>query len=96
MILDCFNVINILSFIIGCPVEGQTRRECASSCDITCANVNTIVTCRQVCVNNGCQCPSGTVIDEQTNTCVAPSDCPSTEASELCICYKANSTTCVS
>ena len=81
-----FNAIISLSFITGCPIEGQTRMECASACNITCANVNTTVLCPQVCVVNGCQCPSGTVIDEQTNTCIAPSNCPLTEGNEL-TCY---------
>ena len=51
---------------------------CGSACNTTCANMNMGIVCPQVCVTNGCQCPSGTVIDEQSNTCVGPSDCPST------------------
>lgn len=62
----------------ACPVGGQIRVECASPCNTTCANMNTISGCIAVCVTNGCQCPSGTVIDEQSNNCVAHSDCPST------------------
>ena len=52
--------------------------ECASQpeCSTTCANMNMVSVCPLVCVVNGCECPTGTVIDEQSNNCVAPSDCP--------------------
>ena len=49
---------------------------CAAACNTTCANMDSLLICPQVCIINGCQCPSGTVIDEQSNTCVARSDCP--------------------
>ena len=62
-------------FIADCPISGQVRKECASPCNKTCANMNDLV-CTPVCVINGCQCPEGTVIDEQSNTCVHPSYCP--------------------
>ena len=71
------------SFTTDCPVEGQIQRECA--CNITCVNRNTIANCTEDnCVHNGCQCSNDTVLDEQNNMCVAPSNCSSTEASELC------------
>ena len=69
---------SLLFFIIACPVGGQIRRGCASACNTTCANMNMLLACPAVCVVNGCQCPYGTVIDEQSNTCVAPTVCPST------------------
>ena len=69
---------SLLFFIIACPVGGQIRRGCASPCNTTCANMNMLLACPAVCVRNGCQCPYGTVIDEQSNTCVAPTACPST------------------
>ena len=76
----------MLLLTTACPVGGQVRVECASACNTTCANVNESVVCLDVCVVNGCQCPSGTVIDEQTNMCVSPPDCPSTGS----IIYVAN------
>ena len=63
-------------FIADCPISGQVQVECASPCSTTCSNVNEVLICPTVCVINGCQCPRGTVIDEQSNTCVHPSDCP--------------------
>ena len=67
-----------LFFRIACPVGGQIRVECGSPCNTTCANMNMLLACTAVCVVNGCQCPHGMVIDEQSNTCVSPTVCPST------------------
>ena len=67
----------MLLLTTACPVEGQVRVECASACN-TCAKVNTPVICLKVYFVSSCQCPSGTVIDEQTDTCVPSPDCPST------------------
>ena len=72
-----FYIIILSSFTIACSVGGQIRVGCASPCNITCANVDTVMICPTVCVINGCQCPRGTVIDEQSNNCVPRSDCPS-------------------
>ena len=84
-------VIHILKLIIfvllDCPVGGQIRVECASPCNTTCANMNTLLACPAVCVINGCQCPSGMVIDEQNNTCVVPAACPTTEGIPLLVSY---------
>ena len=49
--------------------------------------MNTLLVCPAVCVVNGCQCPSGMVIDEQNNTCVAPAACPTTESIPLLVSY---------
>ena len=32
--------------------------------------------CLELCVVNGCVCPNGTIINEKTNECVAPDECP--------------------
>ena len=45
--------------------------------------MNTPQVCPLVCVVNGCECPAGTVINEETNSCVPPSDCPGTGT----VCY---------
>ena len=59
---------------------GQIRSECASlsSCHLTCNNRDTPQICPLVCVINGCECPAGTVIDEDKNECVDPTECPGT------------------
>ena len=55
---------------------GQERKECAShpSCHRTCDNLVGGL-CPLICIINGCECPAGTVIDENVNECVAPSEC---------------------
>ena len=65
-----------MTLITACPIEGQVRRECAShpSCHRTC-NTTGPVACPRVCIVNGCECPRRQVIDEDTNQCVAPSEC---------------------
>ena len=62
--------------ILACPIKGQVRKECAShpSCHQTCNNNETVL-CPEICIVNGCECPDGTVIDEDKNECVAPSEC---------------------
>ena len=69
-------ICSFVFFITACPVGGQIRVGCGSACNMTCANMNMGIACPDVCIINGCQCPDGTVIDEQSNTCVVPSDCP--------------------
>ena len=66
----------MIILIVGCPIKGQVRGECAlhPSCQQTCNNNETLI-CLTVCVVHGCQCPNGTVIDEDKNECVAPSEC---------------------
>ena len=65
----------IIVVLADCLVAGQIHSGCASPCATTCANMNTTLICPAVCIINGCQCPYGTVIDEQSNACVPPSEC---------------------
>ena len=62
----------------ACPVKGQVRVDCATTCVVTCANMNSLSFCPEICQLNGCECPQGTVINEKINTCVRPADCNST------------------
>ena len=76
-----FRIYSLLFFVYAaCPILGQIRSECASlsSCHLTCDNRNTTQICPLVCVINGCECPAGTVIDEDKNECVDPTECPGT------------------
>ena len=69
-----------VTLIAVCPVRGQIRRECAShpNCHPTCNNTRPLA-CPRICIPNGCECPSGTVIDETSNECVAPNECEGTQ-----------------
>jgi len=73
-----FDIVSI-SDCLECPIEGQIREDCASpaSCHRTCDNLGENILCPSVCVNNGCECPAGTVIDEDKEKCVAPRECQS-------------------
>ena len=66
----------MLTLITACPINGQVRRQCAShpSCHQTCDG-DAPLACPLICIVNGCECPTGTVIDEAKNECVAPSEC---------------------
>ena len=68
-----------VTLFTACPIEGQVRRECAShpDCHRTC-NTTGPVACPRVCIVYGCECPNGTVIDEDTNACVTPNECTGT------------------
>ena len=68
--------MNFTTLIAACPIEGQVRKECAShpSCHRTCNSTDPIL-CPLICIINGCECPSGTVIDEEKKKCVRPSKC---------------------
>ena len=59
-------------------MQGQVRRLCASdpSCHATCSNRFYPIPCPRICVVGGCECPMGTVIDEDSNMCVPPNECP--------------------
>ena len=61
--------------VTDCLVTGQMRSQCASACAFTCNDYRD-AECTTECVVNGCQCPVGTVINEETNSCVAIEDCP--------------------
>ena len=62
--------------ITACPIKGQIRKECAShpSCHRACNNTNPLV-CPDICINDGCECPAGTVIDWEKRECVRPNQC---------------------
>ena len=59
---------------LACPIEGQVYTECGSSCPRTCDNVNDTIPCTTECWQ-GCECPSGMVIDVEQRRCVEPSQC---------------------
>ena len=71
-----YKCLHEVYYIIACPVKGQVRKECAShpSCHQTCNNTGPFA-CPAICVVNGCECPPGTVIDEDINECVTPREC---------------------
>ena len=66
--------------IAACPIEGQIKKECASlpSCHLTCENPEP-GPCPLICVNNGCECPEGTVINQNRTKCIPPSECQGTD-----------------
>ena len=72
---------------LECPIKGQIRKECAShpSCHRTCDNLNESIPCPLVCVINGCECPTGTVLDVDKQECVVPSEC---EGTVYCVVLK--------
>ena len=59
---------------LACPIEGQVYTECGSSCPRTCDNFNDTFGCTTECWQ-GCECPSGMVIDVERRRCVEPSQC---------------------
>ena len=60
------------------PIEGQVFTECGSSCPLTCDNVNDTILCTTDCWQ-GCECPSGMVIDVERRRCVEASQCTTSE-----------------
>ena len=81
----CYNFV-LVTMATDCPVTGQERSACAKPCNLTCSNYRDI-SCPTVCVSNGCQCPTGTVINEETNSCVAMDSCPAGKPSQLVVSY---------
>ena len=67
--------VRIIS-IAACPIKGQIRKRCADhpDCHRTCNSTGSTV-CPLICIPNGCQCPPGTVIDEDKQECVDPYEC---------------------
>ena len=57
----------------NCPAKGQIYTQCGQDCVATCQNPLP-TGCSQTC-KPGCNCPSGTVLDEIQNTCVPLSKC---------------------
>ena len=41
---------------------------------------------KPTCIINGCECPAGTVIDEDKGECVAPSECEGTHIGMFWLC----------
>ena len=72
-------VILTLHYFTECPFEGQNRTGCAPHPDCTkyCNDTDEpLKSCLESCVVNGCECPNGTVVDEEKNACVPLSECP--------------------
>ena len=66
----------LLPFILGtkrCPIKGQVFTTCGTACPLTCREPGPVV-CTKQCVV-GCQCPKGTVLDEERKRCVKPGQC---------------------
>ena len=59
--------------VIECPIEGQVFTTCGSACPATCSNPNPI--CTKQCVAR-CECPQGTVLNEDIKACVPLEECP--------------------
>ena len=71
-------ILHWCSYIVTtCPIEGQEYTECGTACPPTCKTPIPFP-CTAECVN-GCQCPAGTVLDEQNNTCVEHCSIPPCE-----------------
>ena len=71
IVYTCELPCSSLWFHLACPIEGQMFTECGSSCPLTCDIVNV---CTDDCWQ-GCECPSGMVIDLEQRRCVEPSQC---------------------
>lgn len=62
-----------------CSIKGQSRKECAlhPNCTMTCKDIGEpLRVCAESCVVNGCECPNGTIVDEEKSECVPLSECP--------------------
>ena len=75
-LLQSYKHIVHCCYAIGtqCPIEGQEYTECGTACPPTCGAIDP-VPCTLQCVA-GCQCPSGTVLDEENKRCVEHNLCP--------------------
>ena len=72
--------MHICFLVLECAIEGQVFTTCGNVCPPTCTSQPKH--CIQICVV-GCQCPSGTVLDEVNNKCVNKEDCFSKYCSRL-------------
>ena len=64
-----------------CDIDNQEFTSCGTACPPTCSNPNPI--CTKQCVP-GCQCPRGTVLDEEQNRCVTKHHCSKTPKNSTC------------
>ena len=69
-IVSCYKIC-FCFYIVGCPVEGQVLQSSCLPDGATCDNPNPGIRC----FFGECACPSGQVIDENTNACVNIEDC---------------------
>ena len=77
MVLSCIE--HCFSCIVTrCLIEGQRYTTCGTACPPTCKEPEKIIACTTDCVP-GCQCPFGTVLDEENKRCVKPELCPAEE-----------------
>ncbi|XP_075975761.1 zonadhesin-like isoform X2 [Anticarsia gemmatalis] len=53
-----------------------TRVTCPSACPATCDDANTRGFCPEVCLESGCQCKTGYILNEIGGQCIQPGDCP--------------------
>ena len=72
--LGSISYVLLSCFIIACPIEGEVFTDCGSSCPLTCDNVGETISCDTSCWQ-GCECPSGMVIDVERRRCVEASQC---------------------
>ena len=64
----------LLCIVARCVIDGQECVEtCVTACPPTCENPEP-KSCTAECIV-GCQCPNGTVLDEENNKCVMKKDC---------------------
>ena len=66
--------------VTTCPIEGQEYTQCGTACPPTCKSPD-LNGCILLCVR-GCQCPRGTVLDEENNRCVERNLCPNSLCSK--------------
>ena len=67
------NMLYFPPYLEECPVEGQVYTDCGTACPPMCNKPQPLF-CTLQCVA-GCQCPSGTVLDELQNKCVKADEC---------------------
>ena len=71
-------------YVEECPIEGQVYTDCGTACPPMCNKPQPLF-CTLQCVA-GCQCPSGTVLDELQNKCVKADECSKNTFSHVANC----------
>jgi len=66
-----------------CDIEGQVFTKCLRQCVPTCATLLQNCSVNFTDCQEGCECPSGTVLDEIQNKCVPIFKCSKTKMSYL-------------